>query len=125
MPENVIIEKPWGYEEILYKDSYGNTVKRIGIAPKAKLSLQLHTNKVETSFWCEGDISIQIGDDTFIMQKGKPYHITPMVVHRLINNANYFGIVIEISNGQDFDIIRLRDDHGRSDLKVPHFGQQQ
>ncbi len=89
----MIIEKPWGSIEILIKT--GNyDIKRIIVNDGSRLSRHYHNYKEETLIYPDGRIE----------------HIPPKTIHRIKGPI----VLIEVSHGDDADIIRLEDDYGRS-----------
>ena len=89
------IEKPWGHEEILFKNETLQ-VKLIVVKGGHRTSLQRHEEKQEWMFDTEtGELEI----------------IGPMIDHRIVGPKT----VIEVSMPpNDDDIVRLKDDYGRN-----------
>jgi mannose-1-phosphate guanylyltransferase/mannose-6-phosphate isomerase len=116
MQENQFIERPWGGYQIIYQD-FGLVVKILTINPGKRLSLQKHALRSET--WhavTEGLVAV-VGDYEYEMVEGEPVFVDVGKVHRLINNGDNVGRVIEVIMGEydEDDIVRLEDDFGRGD----------
>jgi len=86
------VKKPWGVEVHLFKWK-GWRIKLLVVDEGHRTSLQYHEKKEE--FW-------------FYMD-GKWKHLPPKKIHRLAGSVT----VLEISRGEDTDIIRLEDDYNR------------
>lgn len=86
------IEKPWGYEEIIY-NGLGWRIKKLVVDDGEMTSEQFHNKKFEVWFYSDGIYKI----------------IKPKEIHRLIGKIE----VIEIAFGSDNDIIRISDKYGR------------
>lgn len=109
------IEKPWGYEEILYAEG-DRRVKLLHLNPGQRTSLQLHRKKRETMTVISGHGRVQRGAITLLFEIGDTREISPMTVHRL--TADSAGkepfIVAEVSVDGVDDTVRLEDDYGRT-----------
>ena len=92
----MIIEKPWGHEEILEKNEH-YVIKRLFVKKGHRLSKQYHNIKTET----------------WIYPDGKIVHIPPKTVHRLEAKDEDVDI-LEVSTTELDDIVRLEDDYGRN-----------
>jgi hypothetical protein len=86
------VKKPWGVEVHLFKWKEWR-LKLLVVNEGHRTSLQYHEKKEE--FW-------------FYMD-GKWKHLPPKKIHRLAGSVT----VLEISRGEDTDIIRLEDDYNR------------
>jgi mannose-6-phosphate isomerase-like protein (cupin superfamily) len=111
-----IISKPWGFEEILEKNSF-YVVKRLTMGRGHTCSLQYHQNKCETVYVIEGILKIfygsapdQLHEDVFV--KGQFITIRPGIIHRM--EAIEKSIYLESSTPQLDDVIRLQDNYGRT-----------
>lgn len=107
------IEKPWGYEEILYALA-DRRVKLLHLNPGQRTSLQLHRKKREVMVVVSGSGHIQRGDVILKVDVGDSLPISPMTVHRLTAapEGDPF-IVAEVSVDGVDDTTRLEDDYGR------------
>jgi len=92
-----IIQKPWGREVHLFKWNQWR-LKLLQINEGNRTSLQYHKEKEE--FWFFND--------------GTWRHLPPNEVHRLTGPIT----VLEISKGEDTDIVRLEDDYQRTNSQV-------
>jgi mannose-6-phosphate isomerase len=125
-----VIKKPWGHETIVTQNEM-YVVKQIYVKAGHRLSLQFHQNKTESIFVVYGgyietnDIqekisSIEVVDDREIFLERKnldklaPVHIPPGTIHRIGAEANSDALFVEVSSTELSDVIRLRDDYGRS-----------
>ncbi|MEI8067818.1 MAG: cupin [Candidatus Shapirobacteria bacterium] len=111
-----IINKPWG-EETLYtsKDS-PYTFKQLKINANCRLSLQSHTQKIETLVLVEGEVDLIIGPDLnsleiIHMELKKDYTIQAGTIHRL--SATKDAIIFEASTPEIGTTIRYEDDYNR------------
>ena len=106
------IEKPWGYEEILIKDSLFIT-KRIFIKEGHRLSLQFHNKKNEVWLILRGRGKITKGFYTTYYGNGigKVECIPAGIPHRI--EAKEDTELIEVSTPELDDVVRLEDNYGR------------
>ena len=115
--KNEKIIKPWG-EEILFTPSeLKYTLKMIRVNEGQRLSLQSHTEKVETFVLIEGNMSLVIGSDldhleTIEMQPQIGYNIAVGTIHRMIGGIGG-GVIIEGSTPETGTTIRYQDDYHR------------
>lgn len=110
-------DKPWGYEEVLSR-SPEYVVKRIVVNPNHRLSLQYHKKKSETMFLVKGKAKLYRGSGRDYgtletMSKHIPYHIQPLMIHRLECDGDERCIIIEISTPELDDVVRVEDDYNR------------
>jgi len=113
-----IILKPWGQEIIYTSSDLKYTFKQIQINDQARLSLQSHTEKVETFVLIEGQADLVIGTDiehleTVHMEIKKAYTIPVGMVHRMVGVKN--AVILEASTPETGTTIRYQDDYHRSD----------
>ena len=107
-----IIDKPWGRELILMRN--GNmTVKLLEIHFAGQLSWQFHRKKSEILMLVSGDVEYLVNKE-----RGKftPNVIMPInagVMHRFTGAPS--GTLLEISHGDDADVVRVADSYGRAD----------
>ena len=112
------IIKPWGEEIIYTPEDLKYTFKQIKINDGARLSLQSHTEKIETFVLIEGEADLLIGldvDHTEIvhMEIKKGYNIPAGTVHRMIGVKN--AIILEASTPETGITYRYQDDYKRPD----------
>lgn len=113
-----VITKPWGQEIIYTTPDLKYTFKQIQINDGARLSLQSHTEKVETFVLIEGQADLVIGSDldhleTIHMELKKGYNISVGLVHRMIGVKN--AIILEASTPETGTTYRYQDDYKRPD----------
>ena len=117
------IKKPWGNETIWARTNQ-YTGKIIKIRKGRRLSLQYHVEKAESIYVLSGRLQLYVGPPQairgsidavmamYLLGPGKFYDIPAKTVHRF--EAPYGNVeLMEISVGEDKDIIRLADDYGR------------
>ncbi len=112
------IIKPWGQEIIYTTPDLKYTFKQIQINDQARLSLQSHTEKVETFVLIEGQADLIIGTnieklETIHMEIKKGYNIPVGTIHRMIGIKN--AIILEASTPETGTTIRYQDDYRRPD----------
>lgn len=112
------IIKPWGQEIIYTTPDLKYTFKQIQINDQARLSLQSHTEKVETFVLIEGQADLIIGTnieklETIHMEIKKGYNIPVGTIHRMIGIKN--AIILEASTPETGTTIRHQDDYRRPD----------
>lgn len=114
--KNII--KPWGEEIIYTPENLNYTFKQIKISDGHRLSLQSHTEKVETFVLIEGEADLIIGPDldhleTIHMEIKKGYNIPIGTIHRMAGIKN--AIILEGSTPETGTTVRYQDDYSRSD----------
>lgn len=119
-PETVIHAKayrPWGwYINIEGHDYGGFKVKRIGVYPGKRLSLQSHEKRSEHWIMVKGKARVQVGKDFHILHKNQSVYIPLGVLHRMENIGDEMVEFVETQIGEylgEDDIIRYEDDFGR------------
>ena len=112
-----IIDKPWGYEEIIvHTDKYA--MKKIFIKAGHRLSKQFHVKKDETVYVSGGvlhlDLSREPGESNIRkLHEGESWHIKSKTIHRFCAPSDTNVILIEVSTPELDDVVRLYDDYGR------------
>lgn len=107
-----IVDKPWGSEEWwALTDKYVG--KFLRIKNGHRLSLQYHQVKEETMSVLEGTLTMTVGDETFIMERGESVHVKPGTVHRMAANHGDV-VVVEVSTPEVDDVVRVEDDYARN-----------
>lgn len=113
----MIIEKPWGHEEIWAKtDKYVGKV--LFIKALNKLSLQYHVEKEETIRVLSGLLLLHYREDLeeenliFLLMPGDKFHIPPGMIHRF--EAATDCEIVEVSTTELDDVVRIEDDYGRA-----------
>jgi mannose-6-phosphate isomerase-like protein (cupin superfamily) len=112
------IIKPWGEEIIYTPENLNYTFKQMKINDGHRLSLQSHTEKVETFVLIEGEADLIIGPDidhleTIHMEIKKGYNIPIGTVHRMTGIKN--AIILEGSTPEIGTTLRYQDDYQRPD----------
>jgi mannose-6-phosphate isomerase-like protein (cupin superfamily) len=115
-PKKII--KPWGEEIIYTPEDLKYTLKQIKINDGARLSLQSHTEKVETFVLIEGEADLVVGPDldhleTFHMEIKKGYNVSVGLVHRMIGVKD--AVILEGSTPETGTTFRYQDDYKRPD----------
>lgn len=105
-----LIVKPWGTEQVIYRQG-DVTIKIIRIYDGEELSLQYHNYKVETLWLLSGEAKALVVDTYVNFVKGQALHIEKKIPHRFIGIRK--AELLEVSIGNDDDIVRLKDKYGR------------
>jgi len=109
------VARPWGwYDSITRGDGF--QVKRIGVKPKASLSLQMHNHRAEHWIVVAGVAQVTCGDKMFTLNKNESTFIPLGVTHRLHNPGEIELEIIEVQSGDylgEDDIVRFEDRYGR------------
>jgi mannose-1-phosphate guanylyltransferase/mannose-6-phosphate isomerase len=103
--------RPWGYYEAVDRGDRFK-VKRIVVAPGAKLSLQRHYHRAEHWVVVRGTAEVIKGDTPTIVHENESIFIPIGAVHRLANPGKIPLELIEVQTGSylgDDDIVRLDD----------------
>lgn len=106
------ISKPWGSEKILAE---GPTfkIKIIAIKPGQMISYQRHDRKIEAMKLLKGWCGLIFGESFRKLEVREIVVISPGLPHRLMNMGLSDVEVLEMSTGEDNDIVRLSDMYGR------------
>lgn len=112
----MIIEKPWGKEEIIEKNEE-YMLKKITMYEGHRCSLQYHNNKTETIYVLSGKLRIFIGDSgelcfSKVFSTGQSITIPPKIVHRM--KAEEHCEYLEASTPEIDDVVRVEDDYKRN-----------
>ena len=121
------IERPWGWyinmdgdQEITASqtpvENHGYKVKRIGVYPGKRLSLQSHEKRSEHWVIIKGRAIVQVGQDLLHLEPNHHVYIPKGVLHRLTNEGEEMVELIETQIGDylgEDDIKRYEDDFGR------------
>lgn len=117
---NKIVYRPWGwFKNIEGKDdgSQGFKVKRIGVYPGKRLSLQSHNFRSEHWVITKGKAKVTLGENEIFLEKDQNVYIPLKTLHRIENTEDELLEFIETQIGEylgEDDIIRYDDDFGRS-----------
>ena len=111
------VDRPWGwYISIDGNDHSGSKVKRIGVYPGKRLSLQSHNQRSEHWVVVKGTAKVQVGQDFHILHPNQSIYIPIGVLHRIENVGEEIVEFIETQIGNylgEDDIVRYEDDFGR------------
>lgn len=111
------IIKPWGEEIIFTPNNLNYTFKMLTIKKNCRISLQSHTEKIETFVLVEGEANLIIGSDidhleVIKMTPKRGYTIDINTIHRM--EAISEGVVIlEGSTPETGVTVRYQDDYNR------------
>lgn len=114
-----IVFKPWGwYKNIEGNDagSQGFKIKRIGVYPGKRLSLQSHNFRSEHWIIVKGRAKVTLEDNEIYLEKDQNIYIPVKSLHRIENIDDELLEFIETQIGEylgEDDIIRYDDDYGR------------
>ena len=105
-----ITKKPWGKELLIFNPIPNTQLKLLHIKKGEQLSLQYHKYKAEFMVCLEGE-SKMFGSE-IIYCPGDYLYIAPKTAHRI--TALTDCVFIELSQGDDKDIVRLEDKYNRA-----------
>jgi mannose-1-phosphate guanylyltransferase / mannose-6-phosphate isomerase len=115
--EHKTVKRPWGAYTVLELGD-GFKVKLVEVRPGKALSLQYHKKRSEHWVVVEGTAKIVKNKRSFIFKANESTYIPIGCAHRLINPLKEKTLkIIEVQAGkylEEDDIVRLRDDFGRS-----------
>ena len=110
--------RPWGWYINVEGDDYsGYKVKRIGVYPGKRLSLQSHNNRSDPWVICKGKARVQLDDDYIEMGPNEHVFIPVKSLHRMENIGDEIVEFVETQIGEylgEDDIVRYEDDFGRA-----------
>lgn len=110
------VNRPWGSYTVLEEDPDGFKIKRIEVAPGARLSLQSHSRRSEHWVVVSGTATVTNGDEVIAVQKNQSTYIPIGAKHRLENLGAEPLHIVEIQVGEyleEDDIQRYEDNYGR------------
>jgi len=110
------VNRPWGNYTVLEEDRDGFKIKRIEVAPGARLSLQSHRRRSEHWVVVSGTATVTNGDEVTTVQKNESTYIPKGTKHRLENRGSEPLHIVEIQVGDylgEDDIQRYEDHYGR------------
>lgn len=106
-----MINKPWGYEQIIEQNA-NYVVKKLFMKKGERCSLQKHLFKKETIIVLQGDLTITIDKDDLVYTEGDYISIDPGIIHRM--SAKHGDVLyLECSTNHLDDVIRIEDDYKR------------
>jgi mannose-1-phosphate guanylyltransferase/mannose-6-phosphate isomerase len=110
-----LVRRPWGWYDCLSAGPRFQ-VKRILVAPKASLSLQMHHHRSEHWVVVSGTAQVTCGERTWLITENESTYIPLGQVHRLANPGTIPLEIIEVQSGSylgEDDIVRIEDSYGR------------
>lgn len=110
------VNRPWGNYAVLEEDPDGFKIKRIEVAPGARLSLQSHKQRSEHWVVVSGTATVTNGEEVITVHKNQSTYIPIGTKHRLENRGNEPLHIVEIQVGEylgEDDIQRYEDNYGR------------
>ena len=110
------VNRPWGNYAVLEDDPAGFKIKRIEVAPGARLSLQSHTKRSEHWVVVSGTATVTNGEQVTTVHKNQSTYIPIGAKHRLENRGTEPLHIVEIQVGDylgEDDIKRYEDNYGR------------
>jgi mannose-1-phosphate guanylyltransferase / mannose-6-phosphate isomerase len=110
------VNRPWGSYTVLEEDPESFKIKRIEVAPGARLSLQSHSHRSEHWVVVSGTATVTNGDKVITVQKNQSTYIPIGTRHRLENRGEEPLHIVEIQVGNylgEDDIQRYDDHYGR------------
>ncbi len=112
---NSIVQKPWGYFEII-NTGKKFLLKKIVVKPQGILSLQSHQGRSEHWIVAEGVAEVTINKKVTLLEQNENIFIPKGAIHRLANKSNIELIIFEMWYGDKLDendIIRYEDVYKR------------
>ncbi|MGH8441710.1 MAG: mannose-1-phosphate guanylyltransferase/mannose-6-phosphate isomerase [Nevskiaceae bacterium] len=110
------VYRPWGwYDSIAHGERF--QVKRIGVKPGQKLSLQMHHKRAEHWIVVKGTARVTCDDKVFDLGENESTFIPLGSKHRLENQTTEPLEIIEVQSGSylgEDDIVRFDDIYGRA-----------
>ncbi len=110
------VNRPWGSYTVLEEENDSFKIKRIEVAPGARLSLQSHRHRSEHWVVVSGTATVTNGDEVITVQKNQSTYIPVGAKHRLENRGSEPLHIVEIQVGDyvgEDDIQRYEDNYGR------------
>ena len=99
---NSIVQKPWGYYEIL-KSGKRFLVKKLFVKPRGMLSLQNHEHRSEHWLVAEGEAEVTLDKKTINLIENENIFIPKSALHRIANKGSKDLIIIEMWYGDNLD----------------------
>lgn len=110
------VRRPWGNYTVL-DTGKGFKIKLVEVKPRHSLSLQFHQRRSEHWVVVEGRAKILRGKKSYWVNSNESTFIPVGAAHRLINPTDSTLKLVEVQAGdylEEDDIVRLKDDFGRS-----------
>jgi len=115
--EHMTVQRPWGKYTVLEEKATDYKLKRIEVAPGARLSLQAHQHRSEHWIVVSGTATVTRGEEVFTVAKNESTYIPIGAKHRLENRGKLPLQMIEVQVGDylgEDDIERFDDVYGRA-----------
>lgn len=122
---SLAVRRPWGSFSIL-AGGVGFQIKRLLVQPKARISLQYHSQRSEWWFVRQGHVRVTLDGEQQDHGAGAMIPVPMGAVHRLENIGTEVLEIIEMQMGDylgEDDIVRLEDDYGRQESRGQSFKQ--
>lgn len=110
------VRRPWGSYTVLGEEQSNFKIKRIEVAPGARLSLQSHRQRSEHWVVVSGRATVTNGDEVSTVHKNQSSYIPVGAKHRLENHGDEPLHIVEVQVGEylgEDDIDRYEDNYGR------------
>src|SRR5690349_29907 len=110
------VYRPWGWYDSI-ANAPGFQVKRIGVNPGQKLSLQMHHKRAEHWIVVRGTAKVTIDDKVFDLSENQSCFIPLGSKHRLDNTTQDALELVEVQCGSylgEDDIVHFKDVYGRA-----------
>jgi len=110
------VNRPWGSYTVLEEDPEGFKIKRIEVAPGARLSLQSHARRSEHWVVVSGTATVTNGEQVVTVHKNQSTYIPIGARHRLENLGSEPLHIVEVQVGEyleEDDIRRYEDSYDR------------
>ena len=110
----MILDKPWG-KVATYALNQPSSVRVITVEPGQETSVHYHRMRDEMWVVLDEGITIQIGNRVVAARAGEEFVVSAEEIHRISNETERRGRVLEIAYGYttEDDTLRLQDDYGR------------
>jgi mannose-1-phosphate guanylyltransferase/mannose-1-phosphate guanylyltransferase/mannose-6-phosphate isomerase len=110
------VHRPWGFYQSVHEGDRFQ-VKRLTVAPGARLSLQKHYHRAEHWVVVNGTALVTRDDEQILLRENESVYIPLGAVHRLENPGKVPLNLIEVQSGAylgEDDIVRIDDTYGRA-----------
>lgn len=114
LPQRVY--RPWGWYETIASGT-GFLVKRIGVVPGGRLSLQYHHHRSEHWVVTTGTATVTKGEETLTLTPDQSVYLPLGIHHRLENLTTEAVEIVEVQLGAiliEEDIVRVEDIYSRT-----------
>jgi mannose-6-phosphate isomerase-like protein (cupin superfamily) len=110
----MIVDKPWG-KVVTYALNQPSSVRVITVEPGQETSVHYHQMRDEMWIVLDDGLKVQIGNRTVDASPGEEFMVSAETTHRIANEGDHRGRVLEIAYGYttEDDTLRLEDAYGR------------